>query len=220
MTKPLFGYFFTVLAFMSMVISSGQAPPPEPSTAAATPSATACPVPPAPAELHWSYEGDSGPSSWGELNPAFSACSEGRSQSPIDITGATAESLAELSARFPSASLKVAHHEHMADAINNGHTIQVNYSEGDTLSVGDQNYELNQYHFHSPSEHTLEGNHFPMEMHMVHTASDGSLAVIGVFIEEGSHNPAFDRRCCMIPTTPKESASYVFGAKTQNQWNQ
>ena len=55
---------------------------------------------------------------------------------------------------------------------------------------------------------------------MVHTASDGSLAVIGVFIEEGSHNPAFDRRCCMIPTTPKESASYVFGAKTQNQWNQ
>ena len=87
----------------------------------------------------------------------------------------------------------------MADAINNGHTIQVNYSEGDTLSVGEQSYELNQYHFHSPSEHTLEGNHFPMEMHMVHKASDGSLAVIGVFIEEGSHNPAFDPIWANLP---------------------
>lgn len=195
MTKASLSYSFAALVLGVMAVSCGQAPPPEPST----PAATARPVSPAPAELHWSYEGDSGPSAWGGLNPAFSACSEGRSQSPIDITDAASESLPEMSARFASASLRIVHHEHMADAINNGHTIQVNYSEGDTLSVGEQSYELNQYHFHSPSEHTLEGNHFPMEMHMVHKASDGSLAVIGVFIEEGSHNPAFDPIWANLP---------------------
>ena len=51
--------------------------------------------------------------------------------------------------------------------------------------LGDMSYELAQYHFHGPSEHTLEGAHFPMEMHMVHKAEDGSLAVIAVFIGSG-----------------------------------
>ena len=27
---------------------------------------------------------------------------------------------------------------------------------------------LNQFHFHSPSEHTINGVHYPLEMHMVH----------------------------------------------------
>ena len=94
--------------------------------------------------------------------------------------------------KFPPASLRILHQEHVADAINNGHTIQVNYSEGDTLTVGDSAYQLAQYHFHAPSEHTIDGRHFPMEMHMVHTNADGHLAVIGVLIVEGAHNPAFD----------------------------
>jgi carbonic anhydrase len=38
--------------------------------------------------------------------------------------------------KFAPANLRIVHHEHVADAINNGHTIQVNYSEGDTLTVG------------------------------------------------------------------------------------
>ena len=200
MIKTSLGHSLAAFVLVAIAISCEQAPPPEPSTPAATPSATARPVPPAPAELHWSYEGDSGPSAWGELNPAFSTCGDGRSQSPIDITDAASESLPELSASFRPASLRIAHHEHIADAINNGHTIQVNYSEGDTLSVGEQSYELLQYHFHSPSEHTLEGNHFPMEMHMVHKDPDGSLAVIGVFIEEGTHNPAFNPIWANLPS--------------------
>jgi carbonic anhydrase len=84
------------------------------------------------------------------------------------------------------------HHEHVADEINNGHTIQVNYSEGDTMTIGDTNYELIQFHFHAPSEHTVLGKQYPMEMHFVHKSPSGALAVIGVFIEKGAHNAAFD----------------------------
>ena len=80
----------------------------------------------------------------------------------------------------------------MADAVNNGHTIQVNYTQGDTLTVGDASYESSQYPFHAPSEHTVRGKHSPMEMHLVHKSPSGALAVVGVLIEEGAHNPAFD----------------------------
>jgi carbonic anhydrase len=168
---------------------SPQAAAPAPATQAAPATTSVAPPPDAP---EWHYEGTAGPANWGTLSPKFSACSQGRAQSPIDIARTAPVSMPELKMNFRPAELRIAHREHTADAINNGHTIQVNYSEGDTLSVGDAAYQLLQYHFHAPSEHTVKGRHSPMEMHMVHKAADGKLAVVGVFIEEGQHNAAFD----------------------------
>jgi carbonic anhydrase len=183
-----------VLVAMTMLACEQPAPAPEPAepAPAAEPQVSTRTVAPPASTPHWGYEGDTGPSVWGGLSPDFSACAEGSHQSPVDIAAWKSETVPDLRASFSAAALRIVHHEHMADAINNGHTIQVNYTEGDTLDVGDASYELLQYHFHAPSEHTLNGQHFPMEMHMVHKASDGSLAVIGVFIEEGAHNAAFD----------------------------
>jgi carbonic anhydrase len=171
----------------------GPAPeaPAETAAPAATQRTTRPSAPPAGAPA-WHYEGDTGPAHWGALAPEFSACGEGRSQSPIDITkperGATPE------ARLPlaPAELRIVHHEHLADGINNGHTIQVNYAGADALALGDASFPLAQYHFHAPSEHAVDGSHFPMEMHLVHKAADGALAVVAVFIREGGHNKAFD----------------------------
>jgi carbonic anhydrase len=95
--------------------------------------------------------------------------------------------------------LHIGHTEHVADTVNNGHTIQVTYTEGDTLTVGDTGYELVQYHFHAPSEHTVAGKHFPMEMHLVHRSAAGALAVVGVLIEEGAANAAFDPIWSTLP---------------------
>jgi carbonic anhydrase len=75
----------------------------------------------------------------------------------------------------------------------------VNYTEGDTLQIGDAQFELLQYHFHSPSEHTVGGRHFPMEMHLVHKSADNKLAVARVFIEEGAENAAFDPVWANLP---------------------
>ena len=141
---------------------------------------------------HWTYEGEKGPQFWGKLDPDFSLCADGKSQSPIDIAKTSPASLPKLRAKFSPANLRIVHHEHLADEINNGHTIQVNYSEGDTMTIGDTNYELIQFHFHAPSEHTVHGKQYPMEMHFVHKSPSGALAVIGVFIEKGAHNAAFD----------------------------
>lgn len=172
---------------------------PEEPAAAAAPEPTTRPSVPPETAPHWDYSGDIGPATWGGLSPEFSACGEGQRQSPIDISGAVPQELPATSTVFRPASLRIVHHEHMSDAINNGHTVQVNYPGGDELTLGDTTYELLQYHFHSPSEHTVDGMHYPMEMHLVHRADDGSLAVIGVLIEEGEHNNAFDSIWSNLP---------------------
>ena len=145
----------------------------------------------APTTPHWDYEGEHGPAAWGTLCPEFATCNTGRSQSPIDLSGARATLLSDIETSYAPAQLRIVHHEHVADVVNNGHTVQVNYPAGSTLVLGDRSFALAQYHFHSPSEHTLEGQHFPMEMHLVHKSAAGELAVLGVFIQEGPANPAF-----------------------------
>ena len=69
--------------------------------------------------------------------------------------------------------------------LNNGHTIQVNYEPGSIITIGHDEYELLKFHFHTPSEHQVVGQSYPMEGHLVHKNHDGELAVVGVFIESG-----------------------------------
>ena len=76
----------------------------------------------------------------------------------------------------------------------------MNYAGADALALGDATFQLAQYHFHAPSEHTTGGDHFPMEMHLVHKAADGALAVVAVFIREGAHNAAFDPIWSNLPS--------------------
>lgn len=130
---------------------------------------------------HWSYEGEEGPSSWGELDTAYEACVNGTSQSPIDLTGAATEDLANITFHYQPTKLHLE---------NNGHTIQVNYDAGSYIVVDEIRYDLKQFHFHSPSENAINGNSFPLEMHLVHKNTAGQLAVVAIFLDEGANNPA------------------------------
>ncbi len=131
-------------------------------------------------EVHWSYEGDTGPVMWGSLDPSFAACDDGARQSPVDIAGAMAGGHRELEIRWQPGNSEV---------IDNGHTIQVNAAEGSAVSLEGREFALVQFHFHLPSEHTVEGSAAPMEVHFVHAAAEGDLAVIGVFMEAGAADP-------------------------------
>jgi carbonic anhydrase len=186
-----------VIAVAVSLVACGSSPTGPPAEApaaqqpASAPQATTRPATPAAGDPVWHYEGAEGPTHWAALSPKFAACGEGRSQSPIEISNPSPGTAEDVRVRFPPATLRIAHHEHIADGINNGHTIQINYPAADTLSLGQGAYQLVQYHFHAPSEHTVSGKHFPMEMHFVHKAADGKLAVVAVFIEEGPANAAF-----------------------------
>jgi len=129
--------------------------------------------------VHWGYEGDTGPEHWGDLSEEFKMCKIGKSQSPVDISGTVKESLPPIEFHYRSSPLEI---------INNGHTIQVNYEEGSYVKINGKKYNLLQFHFHAPSEHTVNGKHFDMEAHLVHKSDDGKLAVIGVFMKEGAKN--------------------------------
>jgi carbonic anhydrase len=133
------------------------------------------------------------------LNPDWALCAGGKAQSPVDLSGARQQKSDAMKLAFPAANLRIIHQTHVLDAIDNGHTIQINYDSGETFKIGNESYELRQYHFHSPSEHTVNGRHYPMEMHLVHLSKDKKIAVIGVFIEEGRHNSAFDAIWSNLP---------------------
>ena len=139
---------------------------------------------------HWGYEGENGPAKWGELDAANKACSAGSQQSPIDI-GATVK------AQLPPLRINWAH---VADTIvNNGHTIQLDFADGSTLTLDNTKYKLVQFHFHRPSEHMIAGKNFAMEAHFVHRADSGALAVLGVLMTTGRPNAAFNRIVATMP---------------------
>lgn len=61
-----------------------------------------------------------------------------------------------------------------------------------TLAIGDERYELLQFHLHAEAEHLVDGRRAELELHLVHRALDGSLAVVARFLEEGEENEALE----------------------------
>lgn len=132
---------------------------------------------------HWGYEGNEGPSHWGMLKEDYSLCGEGKMQSPIDIRDhQPAGDSRSIEFHYSAASNPT--------VVNNGHTIQVNYPQGSYAVIGGKRYDLLQFHFHSPSEHMINGKPADMVAHLVHKASDGELAVVAVLFGKGGENGA------------------------------
>ena len=142
------------------------------------------------AEVHWSYEGDTGPDRWGALDPSFAVCDSGVQQSPIDLAGAIPAGGGGLELQWEPTDAQV---------VDNGHTIQVDMAAGSAIILEGRRFSLLQFHFHLPSEHTVEGRSSAMEVHFVHQADEGDLAVIGVFMDPGEDHPALQAIWDAIP---------------------
>ena len=128
---------------------------------------------------HWGYDGEEGPSHWGDLNPDYAACKTGRNQSPIDIRDAKKTDLPAIQFNYKESPLHI---------IDNGHTIMINYSAGSSIRAGDKQYTLKQFHFHRPSEEKIDGKSHDMVLHLVHADQDGNLAVVAVLLDQGEDN--------------------------------
>jgi len=144
-------------------------------------------------DVHWGYEGKEGPEHWGSLKKEFSTCGAGTRQSPIDVSAGVKVDVSSSAIKFDYKKVK-------AEVINNGHTIQVNYPAGSSITVGDKKYNLLQFHFHTPSENIVAGRPYNMEMHLVHKSESGELAVVAVFIQQGKHNKALQQTWDVMPT--------------------
>ena len=137
------------------------------------------------------------------MSPEWILCADGLQQSPIDLADTAAATLPAAEIHTPTGQeVEILNQAGVIGALDNGHTIQINSKTGETMTVGDETYSLVQFHFHAPSEHTVDGEHFPMEMHFVHQAMDGALAVVGVLIEEGASNLGIEPLWAQLAEAP------------------
>lgn len=126
----------------------------------------------------WDYEN----TNWEQISD-----SECRSnvQSPvnIDTSNVILAHLADIKYEYEPFSMKI---------VDNGHTVQVHGTENSYITVEKKRYEFKQFHFHNPSEHTINGETYPLEMHLVHQEEGmENLVVLAVFIEEAATANSF-----------------------------
>ena len=140
---------------------------------------------------HWTYEGEEGPAHWGELDTTYAVCGTGKSQSPIDVASPSEQDLTNISFHYQPSAVNI---------LNNGHTVQVNYDAGSYIELDNARYDVVQFHYHAPSEHTVDGESFPAELHIVHRNADGNLAVVGILLREGTENAAYQPFIGNLPT--------------------
>jgi carbonic anhydrase len=146
---------------------------------------------------NFSYDRSSpeGPERWGELDVACN----GNSQSPIDVASTSAvydSSLRALLTNYkdiPAAE---------AEAFSTGVGIRVDIPVGSTFTGGalgtGATYNALQFHIHTPSDHTIDGGNFPLELHIVHINANAAaavptnpteLTVISLLFREGAASP-------------------------------
>ncbi|XP_042474760.1 alpha carbonic anhydrase 7-like [Zingiber officinale] len=133
-------------------------------------------------ESEFSYLAGSpnGPEHWGEIRHEWALCNNGDMQSPIDL-------LHERVRVSPALGrIRRSYRASNATLRNRGHDIMLQWEGGaGTIRINGTHYELRQCHWHSPSEHTIDGKRFAMELHLVHVSADQRVAVIGILYTIG-----------------------------------
>ena len=157
-----------------------------------------------PHEVHWGYEGNEGPEHWAGLSEEFAVCGTGMAQSPIDLTNPVLADTPTWVQQIGDNVLTEGQRARVMDLVDNGHTIQVTNDVPMVAIVDGIEHELVQYHFHAPSEHTIDGRHLPLEVHLVHKSADGNLAVYGVLVEEGEHDALWEVILSALPEGPDD----------------
>lgn len=162
------------------------APPPPPPTEAAQPAAKETAKKSKPgkndkeevphAAPHWSYDGETGADKWGSLDKSFETCAIGQRQSPIDIRRTVLADLPPIKFAYKPVPLSI---------VDNGHSIKVDTPGAGEITVDGESYELQQFHFHKPSEEKIRGRVYDMVAHLVHQSKSGKLAVVAVLFEAG-----------------------------------
>lgn len=161
---------------------------------------------------HWNYCED------GECGPCHWPNADGLQQSPIDID----LSFVKLAEDCDPMKFVNYHRLISGEIVNNGHSVQITPkgSSADLPEIFggglDQVYRLAQYHFHwsqdnkRGSEHTVDGHHYPMELHLVHVGAENpeKLAVLAVFLEVGTDNKALNQECKVLERVHEPSKFY------------
>jgi carbonic anhydrase len=159
-------------------------------------------------KVSWGYVGTTGPTHWGMLDPDFETCDIGKSQSPINLGRKRVRAPYNLALDYHATPLFIGEDLDTTleigtsqTMVNTGHGLQINFhgKERERLTFAGKDYELVQFHFHSPSETLWHKQAFPLEIHFVHQGKDGAVAVLAVFVKGGAENPALKQILQHLP---------------------
>jgi carbonic anhydrase len=95
-----------------------------------------------------------------EQRKALPGLDHGLLQSPVNILSNRAEG------GHHEISINL-HHANPGYLENKGHTIELKFQSGSSVTFDGNEYELKQFHYHTPSEHQIDGITYPMEGHIV-----------------------------------------------------
>uniref|UniRef100_A0A1J3JIW3 Carbonic anhydrase n=1 Tax=Noccaea caerulescens TaxID=107243 RepID=A0A1J3JIW3_NOCCA len=130
-------------------------------------------------EFNYKNNDGKGPERWGKLKPEWEMCGKGEMQSPIDLMNERVNIVSHLG------RLNRDYKPSKAIIKNRGHDIMLKFEDGaGSININGFQYELQQLHWHSPSEHTVNGRRFALELHMVHEGKNG-MAVVTVLYKIG-----------------------------------
>ena len=122
----------------------------------------------------------------------------GTAQSPINILSFEASN-------DEQKGIKLQFQAAIVEAENLGHTIQLDFKTGSTCTADGKTYTSKQFHFHTPSEHLIDGMTFPLEMHIVNISNDSGANskpgyfVIGILFKMGKENKFINEFLKNIP---------------------
>lgn len=146
----------------------------------------------------WSYEGNTGPDSWGMFSQV---CEVGTRQSPINIQISEVDKDED---DGQDDELQFSYKPTLLVVNNDGRDVEVEYEPGSNLMFMGKKFNLIGFHFHTPSEHTINGVNRPVEAHLVHQNDQGELAVVAVFIKPGKKSPILSSILANVPLQGQE----------------
>lgn len=152
--------------------------------------------------VQWNYV--NGGEDWAQTaypNVTTATCGTGQQQSPINVpltaVSYPATAAAPLNVTYGTTSswtMEITQNyiEVLSMITSTSNNTNVAATTTDGIWVDGAFYSLQQFHFHSPSEHTINGVHYPLEMHMVHkNLASSSLAVVGLMFAYSDTDGAF-----------------------------
>ena len=172
---------------------------------------TACLMPLSALAAPWGYTGETGPAQWGEISKEYTTCQTGTNQSPIDIQSSTTSKLGlpALNMQYVDGPTRFLSIDHMLRATMSSYA-------SSSIEVDEKIYYLKQLDFHAPSEHTLNGKTYPLELQLVHKNSNGDVAIVAVMFDVGEPNQAIQNLWESFPTM-EDSSMPIFSPVNINQ---
>lgn len=137
-----------------------------------------CPTVGKSGEYSYNPQSDIGPSNWGSIS-GFETCSTGSAQSPINIETSGSSPMSDT----PSTNYLVSV-MNLEEKVENWALECASAGTCGSLSYNGQTYEVLNLHFHSPSEHTINGKRYPLEAHVVHI-NGNDIKVMGFLFDIG-----------------------------------